>query len=156
MIDFEMDSMTISRQCQLLSVKRSRVYYTPRNPESQKTFKYALIKLIDQLHTEHPYYGSRRMTKSLNRMGYKVNRKRIQNYMREMGISAYYPGPNLSKRNRMHKVYPYLLRNLDINHRNQVWSVDISYIPMPKWIVYIKLNNFFKVKISIFNRCQII
>ena len=70
-------------------------------------------------------------------MGYKVNRKRIQLYLREMGIVVFYPGPNLSKRNRKHKVYPYLLKNLNVDHRNQVWSIDITYISMSKGHMYL-------------------
>lgn len=121
----------------MLSVNRSRVYYKPKENGPGAAFKYIIIRLIDQIHTEHPYYGSRRITKLLNRMGYEVNRKRIQKYLREMGIVVFFPGPNLSKRNRMHKVYPYLLRNLTVDRRDQVWSIDITYISMPKGHMYL-------------------
>lgn len=137
MVDFDYEKISIKRQCELLSVNRTRVYYKPKAGGPGLAYKHALMRLIDELHTEHPYYGSRRITKTLNRNGHKVNRKRIQSYMREMGIVVFYPGPNLSKRNRMHKVYPYLLRNINIDHKDHVWSIDITYIPMSKGHMYL-------------------
>ncbi len=77
------------------------------------------------------------LLKELNRMGHKVNRKRIQLYLREMGVIIFYPGPNLSKRNRKHKVYPYLLKTLKVDCHNHVWSIDITYISMPKGHMYL-------------------
>jgi len=137
LVELNFDAISIKRQCELLSVNRSRVYYQPKENGPGIAFKYLIISLIDKTHTDHPYYGSRRITKELNRMGYKVNRKRIQLYLREMGIVVFYPGPNLSKRNRKHKVYPYLLKNLNVDHRNQVWSIDITYISMSKGHMYL-------------------
>jgi putative transposase len=137
MVDFNNESISIKRQCELLSINRTRVYYKPKTGGPGLAYKYALMRLIDEIHTEHPYYGSRRITKVLNRKGHKVNRKRIQSYMREMGIVVFYPGPNLSKRNRMHKVYPYLLRKLNIDRKDYVWSIDITYIPMPRGHMYL-------------------
>lgn len=130
------DDISLSRQCVLLGINRTRIYYKPVFGEKQK-YKQDLLRLIDRIHTKHPYYGSRRMTQLLKRMGHEINRKRIQGYMREMGIVVYYPGPNLSKRNRMHKVYPYLLRNLEIEKKNHVWAADITYIPMPIGHMYL-------------------
>ena len=136
MVEFELKGITLSRQCELLSINRTRIYYEPvQGPGG--AYKQHLIKLIDQIHTDHPYYGSRRITALLKRSGYDVNRKRIQGYMREMGLVVYYPGPNLSKRNRLHKVYPYLLRNMIIDKPRQVWAVDITYISMPKGHMYL-------------------
>lgn len=136
MVEFELKSITLSRQCELLSINRTRIYYEPvQGPGG--VYKQLLIKHIDQIHTEHPYYGSRRITAFLKRSGYDVNRKRIQGYMREMGLVVYYPGPNLSKRNRLHKVYPYLLRSMIINRPRQVWAVDITYISMHKGHMYL-------------------
>ena len=137
LVEFDLDAISIKRQCELLSVNRSRVYYRPKEKGPGITFKYLIIGLIDKIHTNHPYYGSRRITKELNRMGHRVNRKRIQLYLREMGVVVFYPGPNLSKRNRKHKVYPYLLKNLKVDHRNHVWSIDITYISMPKGHMYL-------------------
>jgi putative transposase len=88
----------------------------------------ALMHAIDELYTQHPIFGSRRMTVVLNRMGYAVNRKRIQRLMRLMGIEAIYPKHNLSVRDKQHAVYPYLLRNVSIERVNQVWGVDITYL----------------------------
>ncbi|MBN1623063.1 MAG: IS3 family transposase, partial [Clostridia bacterium] len=130
------EEISVCRQCDLLGIRRTKVYYHPRYGEKQ-LYKQKLLMLIDKIHTEYPFYGSRRMTHLLMRMGHEVNRKRIQGYMREMGITVYYPGPNLSKRNKKHKVYPYLLRNLDIESKNQVWAVDITYIPMPVGHMYL-------------------
>lgn len=137
LVEFDLEAISIKRQCELLSVNRSRVYYRPKEKGPGIAFKYLIIGLIDKIHTNHPYYGSRRITKELNRMGHKVNRKRIQLYLREMGVVVFYPGPNLSKRNRKHKVYPYLLKNLKVDHRNHVWSIDITYISMPKGHMYL-------------------
>ncbi|MGX8797704.1 IS3 family transposase [Fusibacter sp. JL298sf-3] len=137
MVEFDLNAISIKRQCELLCVNRSRVYYRPKEKGPGNAFKYLIIGLIDKIHTDYPYYGSRRITKELNRMGHKVNRKRIQLYLREMGVVIFYPGPNLSKRNRKHKVYPYLLKNLKVDCRSQVWSIDITYISMPKGHMYL-------------------
>jgi putative transposase len=96
-----------------------------------------LMKLIDRCHLEKPFYGSRRVRDWLEDRGHKVNRKRIQRLMRTMGIVALYPKRNLSLANQAHKIYPYLLRNLIINRPNQVWSTDITYIPMARGFVYL-------------------
>lgn len=134
LVDKDNKCITIKRQCELLNVNRSSIYYQP-NPGG--IYQVILRKTIDEIHMKHPYYGSRRMTVALKKLGFPVNRKRIQRYMREMRIKVYYPGPNLSKRNRKHKVYPYLLRNLNITKKNQVWAVDITYIPMEKGHMYL-------------------
>lgn len=137
MADPSMKSISLSRQCELLSINRTRVYYRPTSGPGM-AYKQLLIKLIDQIHTSHPYYGSRRITQELVKVhGHKVNRKRIQGYMREMGLKVYFPGPNLSKRNRKHKVYPYLLKSIKIDRKNQVWAIDITYIPMTKGHMYL-------------------
>lgn len=97
----------------------------------------AIKHRIDEIYTEHPYYGSRRITAQLRREGLEVNRKAVQRHMREMGIAGICPGPNLSKRNQQHKVYPYLLRNLEVTHPDQVWGIDITYIRLQKGWVYL-------------------
>ena len=91
-------------------------------------------RLIDIVHTNRPFLGSRRITDALQGVNYRINRKRVQRLMEEMDIQAIYPKPNTSKPNAKHKVYPYLLRNLNINKPNQVFATDITYIPMPKGI----------------------
>lgn len=92
---------------------------------------------IDSIYTEFPYYGYRRMTKQLERNGYGVNHKRVLRLMAEMGIQAIYPKPNLSKNSKAHPRYPYLLKGVEIDHSNQVWGTDITYIKMDKGFVYL-------------------
>ena len=97
----------------------------------------AIKHRIDEIYTDHPYYGSRRITAQLRRDGHMVNRKAVVRHMREMGISGICPGPNLSKRNQEHQVYPYLLRGVPIIHVNQVWGIDITYIRLIKGWMYL-------------------
>ncbi len=99
---------------------------------------------IDELYTLHPYYGSRRITASLRREGWQLNRKAVQRHMREMGIAGISPGPNLSKRRSDHKIYPYLLRGLVITEPNQVWGIDITYIRLAKgWLYLVAIIDWF-------------
>ena len=102
-----------------------------------RTYNLRLMKLIDEEYTRHPFYGSRRFVAWLRKLGHDVNRKRIQGLMREIGIEAIYPKPNLSRRNKEHKIYPYLLRDVKIEHPNHVWSTDITYIRMKGGFVYL-------------------
>jgi len=126
--------LSIRRQCTLLSLSRSSLYYT-RQPENQDNLE--LMRLIDEEYTAMPFYGIRRMTAWLNRQGYWVNHKRVRRLMRLMGLMAIYPKPKTSQANRKHKVYPYLLKGLKINKSNQVWATDITYIPMKQGFVYL-------------------
>lgn len=93
--------------------------------------------LIDEIYTRYPFYGSRRITVALNNKGVIINRKAVQRHMREMCIQGICPGPNLSKRNLQHRIYPYLLRNLDISYPDQVWSIDITYIRLKQGWMYL-------------------
>ena len=128
------DPLPIVRQCQLLEVPRSTFYYARQGvPEGDLE----LMRLIDECHLKLPYYGSRRIRDWLEDRGYRVNRKRVQRLMRQMGIAALYPKRNLSRRNQAHKVYPYLLRGQTITAANQVWAADVTYIPMAKGFVYL-------------------
>lgn len=95
------------------------------------------MELIDREYTRHPFYGSRKMAFWLSQQGQPVNRKRVQRLMRLMGLEAIYPKPNLSARGEGHKIYPYLLRNVAIEKVNQVWSTDITYIPLQKGFMYL-------------------
>ena len=88
-----------------------------------------LRRQIDELYTKYPYYGSRKIARIL-----KVNRKKVQRLMREMGIQAIYPGPNLSRRNHKQSVYPYLLNNITASYPNHVWGIDITYIRLQSWL----------------------
>ena len=126
--------MSVRRQCQLLGLSRSTFYYEPAK-ESQENLR--LMGLIDREYTEHPFYGSRRMTAWLNEdEGEQVNRKRVVRLMRLMGLEAIYPKPKLTAGNG-HKVYPYLLRDVVIDRPDQVWSTDITYVGLPSGFMYL-------------------
>ena len=126
--------LSLVRQCRVLDIARSGIYYEPK-PMSDDNLH--LMRLIDEIHLTKPYLGIRRIKDVLADLGYTVNRKRIQRLMRQMGIQAIYPKPNLSKANKAHKVYPYLLRNFDVDRPNQVWASDVTYIPMARGFVYL-------------------
>ncbi len=131
----EVAGIPVSRRCELLAIPRSSVYAPTSGDETELNL--LLMRLIDEQYTETPFYGSRRMAAHLCRQGYDVNRKRIQRLMRQMGIEAIYPRPNLSRRHPGHRIYPYLLRNVAIERVDQVWSTDITYIRMAKGFVYL-------------------
>ena len=133
MIDPEHPALSVRRQCELVGLNRSTVYYEPA-PESARNLK--LMRLIDEQYTKCPFYGSRRIAAWLGTQGHEVNRKRVQRLLRVMGLEAIYPKPNLSA-GRGHKVYPYLLRDVAIERVGQVWSADITYIPMPSGFMYL-------------------
>jgi putative transposase len=118
----------------LLGISRSSLYYQPRPPSAEEI---AIKHRIDELYTAYPFYGSRRMVAQLQREGREVNRKAVQRHMREMGIEAIFPGPNLSRRRLKEQVYPYLLRGLNIDHPNKVWGIDITSIRMQKGWMYL-------------------
>jgi putative transposase len=126
--------LSVSRQCTLLGLSRSSYYYEPATETPENL---ALMALIDQEYTAHPFQGSRRMTSWLRGEGHAVNRKRVQRLMQRMGLEAVYPKPRLSVRDARHKVYPYLLRGVAIERVNQVWSTDITYIPLPHGFMYL-------------------
>ena len=133
MIDPE-DKLSIQKQSKLLKVSRSSVYYKPR-PLSEDELK--LMRAIDELHLEHPFAGSRMLRDFLLRDGVRVGRRHMRTAMRRMGVEAIYRKPNTSKPAQGHKIYPYLLRNVAVTGANQVWSTDISYIPMKRGFVYL-------------------
>jgi len=134
MIDREHLKLSLIRQCALLGISRSSVYYRVRGADE---YDLELMALIDRQYLQTPFYGSRRMTAWLKMQGYRVNRKRVRRLMRVMRITAIYPHPNTSKPSRGHKVYPYLLRGLTINRVNQAWAADITYIPMVRGFMYL-------------------
>lgn len=135
MIEPANKAISIRRQCELLDISRSAVY---RRPGSMQHKNIQLMNMIDEIYTRRPIFGSRRMRPELwKRHGIRVNRKRIQRLMRQMGLTAIYPKPNLSKRTTEHKIYPYLLRNLAITRTNQVWASDITYIRLDGGFVYL-------------------
>ncbi len=133
MIDREHPNLSVVRQCFLLGISRSSVYSHPREVDE---YELVLMSLIDRQYLATPFYGSRRMTAWLKIQEYPVNRKRVQRLMRLMGIEAIYRRPNTSKPSPQHKVYPYLLRGIEISEVNQVWASDITYIPMARGFMY--------------------
>ena len=134
MIDAAHPEFTIKRQCELLGISRSGYYYTPC-PVDEVTLK--LMNLIDVQYTKTPYYGTRRMCEYLKSLGYKIDRKRVRRLYKLMGIVAIYPKKWLSKPGADHKIYPYLLKGLDINHPNMVWESDITYLRMEHGFMYL-------------------
>lgn len=139
----ENSELTVKRQCELVEVNRSSVYHKQRqeqdNPgHGESSENLDIMKIIDRTHLEHPTWGYRKMTDYLRHgNGYDINRKRVRRLMRLMDIIALYPGPNLSKRYHAQYVRPYLLRNLAIDHGDQVWGVDITYLPLKKGFLYL-------------------
>lgn len=126
--------MTVVVQCELLSLQRSAVYYqAPPVTERDLLIK----RRIDEIYTGCPFYGIRKITAQLQQDGLLVNHKAVARHMREMGLRAIYPGPNLSKRAQQHAVYPYRLRGLTIERPNQVWGVDITYIRLRSGWLYL-------------------
>lgn len=127
--------LSISRQCALLEVSRSSVYYTPNRSESQENL--ALMRLIDEEYFRHPFYGVPSMTHWLKCQGHGVNHKRVARLMRVMGLQATVPGPHTSKPHPEHTIYPYLLRDLVVSVPDAVWCADITYIPMRGGFMYL-------------------
>jgi putative transposase len=134
LIETDHPELSVRRQCELLGLNRSNVYYEPtgETPENLR-----LMRLIDEQYTACPFYGSRKMTAWLEQRGEEVNRKRVRRLMRQMGLEAIYPKPRLSTAGRGHKVYPYLLRGVKIDRPNHVWSTDITYVPMREGFMYL-------------------
>ena len=128
--------LPVIRQCQLLSVSRSSAYYQAKTADEDAL---KLMRQLDALHLRYPFYGARRLRDALlDEQGLIVNRKRIRRLMICMGMRAVYPGnKGTSQPNKAHRIYPYLLRELEINRSNQVWCTDITYIPMAKGFAYL-------------------
>ena len=119
--------VSVRRQCKLLGIHRSGLYYRPVEPDP---YDQQLMALIDQQYLKRPFYGSRKMTRWLRELGHEIGRKRVQRLMRTMGLEAIYPRPRTTIPAPGHKVYPYLLRGLKIDRPDLVWASDITYIPM--------------------------
>jgi len=134
MLDWEERQLPILSQADLLSLNRTSLYYKPARPSPiEVSIKHA----IDRIYTMNPSWGSRTITSILIQEGFRVCRNTVAKYMREMGIAAVYPGPNLSRRNPEHKVYPYLLRNITASYPNHVWGTDITYIRLQSGWMYL-------------------
>ena len=125
---------SMRRQCELLGVNRSSLYYEAVEPDGEEL---ALMRRLDELHLKYPFYGSRKLARTLKAEGQCVNRKRVQRLMRVMGLESTAPKPNTSKPSPEHARYPYLLRNLRVSRVNQAWATDITYIPMAHGFIYL-------------------
>ena len=134
MIDPSQTNLGVAGQCRLLNVTRSSFYYKKKPIKADDL---ELMRLIDEQHLKTPCWGSRSMRNHLRRLGYKLNRKRVQRLMRIMGLEAIYPRPRTSRPHPQHRVHPYLLRGLTIDHSNHVWAADITYIPMSRGFMYL-------------------
>ena len=133
-------SIALTKQCALLKINRSVIYQQQKQKRNQCAIDVRdqlLLQLIDEEYTRHPFFGSRRMHVYLRRLGHPINRKRVQRLMTLLGLEGMAPGPNTSKAHPQHKVYPYLLRGLDVVRPNHVWSTDITYIRLPRGFVYL-------------------
>ena len=133
-LDRQHPELSIRRQCQMLSLARSGVY-RPRRPANDNDLE--AMRRIDALFTARPFFGARRIAKTLSRDGFAIDRKRVARLMRKMGIEALGPKPRTTKPASGHKIYPYLLRDLTIERPNQVWAADITYIPIGKGFLYL-------------------
>lgn len=126
--------MSVRRQCELIGLNRSSLYYEPVGEAAEDL---RLMRLIDEQYTARPFYGSRRMAAWLAGRGEEVNRKRVQRLMRAMGLEAIYPRPRTTMAGKGHRIYPYLLRGVAIERADQVWSADITYVPMASGFMYL-------------------
>lgn len=134
LIDPDHESLSIRRQCEVLDLPRSTLYYRPASVTDENL---ALMRLLDEQYLKTPFFGSRKMTVWLQAEGYEVNRKRVQRLMRTMGIEGLSPRRSTSQPAAGHRVFPYLLRNVEITHADHVWSTDITYIPLRGGYVYL-------------------
>lgn len=133
-IECNNELLSIEKQCELLGLSRSSYYYQPCGESSENL---ALMNAIDKLYTKYPFYGARRLRVNLPVEFHSVNIKKVRRLMKLMGIEAIYPKPNLSIPDLQHKIYPYLLRGIKIERINQVWSTDITYVPMEQGFLYL-------------------
>lgn len=127
-------NISMNRQCKMLSIHRSGLYYSPCG-ESEENLRF--MRLLDEQYLHTPFYGYRKLTEWLNEKGNKVNSKRVKRLMKLMGWQTLYRKPNTSWKDQEHKVYPYLLKDLKITHDNQVWAIDITYVPMRRGFMYL-------------------
>ena len=134
MVEPDHPQLSVRRQCELLGLSRSSLYYEAAQETAENV---RLMRLLDREYTAHPFLGSRRLTIWLNEQGEAVNRKRVQRLLRLMGLEAIYPKPKLSAARAGHRIYPYLLRDVRIERPDQVWSTDITYVPLASGFMYL-------------------
>src|SRR3989337_466353 len=148
LIEPKHSKISIVRQCELLGISRSGYYY---KPAGESDYNLLLMRLIDEEYTRHPFYGVPRMTEYLMKQGHSVNHKRVERLMREMGLEGICPKKNLSRGKEGHRIYPYLLRGLEVSYPNQVWCSDITltmstsnYFKYFRWLSIIFSSDFFE------------
>jgi len=134
MIARDEPALSLSRQCQLLSISRSSAYYAPRG-ENEETL--VLMRRIDEVFVQYPFYGSRQIVRHLAREGIRTGRHRVRRLMRLMGLAAIYRAPKTSEPHPQHRIYPYLIKAMTIDRPNQVWCADITYIPVQRGFLYL-------------------
>jgi putative transposase len=134
LIDMKHSRLSVLRQCDLIGLPRSSLYY---RAQGEDAYNQQLMSLIDVQYTARPFFGVRRMTAMLKRDGHAVNGKRVRRLMRVMGLEAIYPKPRTSLKNQANPTYPYLLKGMKINRPDQVWATDITYIPLQRGWVYL-------------------
>ena len=134
MIDVNDSALSKRLQCELLGLNRSTLYYRARGPNE---FTQSVMNIVDEIYTKHPFFGHRKMSAIVNKLGYQVGRKGMRTIYQLLGLEAIYPKPKLSQSNKDHKKYPYLLRGLNIRRNNQVWSTDITYIRLKRGFIYL-------------------
>lgn len=134
LIEWDCCKLSLNTQCDLLSISKGALYY---EPVKTGQFSITVMSFMDRQHIQTPFYGSRKMVVELRKNGYIVNRKRVQRLMVTMGIRAIYPNRSLSQRNKAHKIYPYLLKDIKIDTPNFVWSTDITYIQLREGFLYL-------------------
>jgi len=134
LVEPENKQISVVRQCELLGINRSNLYYRERGERFEDT---ELMRLLDEQYTKTPFYGYRRMTIYLQNLGYRVNHKRVLRLMKKLGLEAIYPKPNLSKPDKEHLRFPYFLRGVEINRADQVWAADITYIRLAGGFIYL-------------------
>jgi putative transposase len=127
-------ALSLSRQAEVLGISRGSLYYQPRSVSAADL---ALMRRIDELHLDYPFAGSRMLAGLLRAEGHKAGRLHVATLMKRMGIAAIYRRPNTSKPEPGHKIFPYLLRKLAVTRPNQVWAMDVTYIPMARGFVYL-------------------
>jgi putative transposase len=141
MLEWDRAELPLTVQAELLSLNRTSLYYKPVPPSSEEI---RLKHRIDEIYTQYPFMGSRRIAAMLHRESETIHRNTVQVYMRDMGLTAIHPGPNLSKRNLQHRMYPYLLRGLHIRNPNQVFGIDITYIRLRQgWMYLVAVLDWF-------------
>lgn len=134
MIDPSYDPISIRRQCDLVGLGRSSLYY---RPATESALNLELMRVLDEQYLRTPFYGWRRMTLELGKMGYPVNAKRVRRLMARMGLHALYPKKRTTIADKEHRIYPYLLRNMKVQRPDQVWCADITYVPMHQGFMYL-------------------